>query len=221
MNQKRRMHTAMMLAIGAILAAQATGSKAGIVYFENPPEGDPGHFNWHWQNPFEYDEATFEHWLDITRPSTNQFDLANPNSVGQLSVGRDLDNWTSGGAEVAWIDEQQGETRAFKFGEEISDDAMFNTISLHLREDNTSEFEPMTLAYIGVKTGSGNFGWIAVERRGEPGDFPDDHQFRAFGWAYETIPGKPILAGQIPAPGAVAPLALAGIVFARRRRERA
>jgi hypothetical protein len=65
--------------------------------------------------------------------------------------------------------------------------------------------------YIGVLTGGGNYGWIEVERF--------DFQLVAYSWAYQTETGVPILAGQVPAPGAAAVLCLGAAHACRRRRD--
>ncbi|MDX2147603.1 MAG: hypothetical protein SFZ23_08790 [Planctomycetota bacterium] len=55
------------------------------------------------------------------------------------------------------------------------------------------------------------FGWLNARSLGPAGA-------EVLGWAYETTPNSPILAGAIPTPGAAALLALGGVVAARRRR---
>jgi MYXO-CTERM domain-containing protein len=186
---------------------------AGIVHFINPDPGQEGHFNWNLQDPDG--PITFEQWLDITRPSTDQFELRNGNSVGQFfdENGGDWRNYTSDGAEVARI---PGffTTRAFLSDESIDDDAMFNHVAFHVAstgEGIESDFPQGELRYIGVLTTSGNYGWIAVIR--------DIRSLRALAWAYETEPGVPINAGQVPAVGGVALFGLAGLAARRRRRE--
>lgn len=88
-------------------------ASAGIVYFENPPPGNEGHFAWHWQIPDE--PQTFENWLNITKPSTDQFEFATADSVGQLSTHDGESNATAGGASVARVAGLLV-TRAFTFG---------------------------------------------------------------------------------------------------------
>lgn len=63
--------------------------------------------------------------------------------------------------------------------------------------------------FVGVRTPTGNYAWIEVERTGL--------SLRAFAWAYETEPGVPILAGQVPAPGTAVMLAMTLATGLRRR----
>lgn len=185
---------------------------AGIVHFVNPDPGEEGHFHWHWQRPD--DPVTFENWLDITRPSTDQFGLATPNSVGQLyeDDGGDSRNITFGGAGVALV-EGTTITRAFEFGQDIVG-APYNHRAAHWFTAGgplESDFPDGELRYIGVLTGGGNYGWIAVIR--------ENRDLRALAWAYETVPGRTIHAGEVPGLGGVPLFGLLGLAARRRRRE--
>lgn len=189
--------------------------EAGIVHFINPPPGEEGHFNWHWQIPDE--PQTFENWLDITKPSTEQFGLASPNSVGQLSTHSGDENGTSGGAAVA-TSEGTVSTHAFMFGEEtVGFD--YDEVALHVYDSGLSEFPQGEVRYIGVLTASGNYGWIAVERM--EGGYPERMNLIVFAWAYQTEPGVGIRAGEVPGLGGVPLFGLAGLAARRRRRPRA
>ena len=64
--------------------------------------------------------------------------------------------------------------------------------------------------YVGVRTDGGHYGWIEVERTGL--------SLAAFSWAYETVPGAPVYAGVVPAPGTLALAPLAALVRGRRRK---
>jgi len=184
---------------------------AGIIAFENPDPGEEGHFNWHWQGI--EDPITFEQWLDITKPSTEQAGLANGNSVGQLlgdSGAGDIQNKTQGGADVANV-ENSVLTRAFVFGEDVSV-ASFRNITWHWFISGANfetELPENELRYIGVRTENNNFGWIAVIR--------EESDLRPTAWAYETEPGVPINAGQVPV-GGTAPILGLGLLFRRSRK---
>jgi hypothetical protein len=209
---------AFISCVQGLMFAFVPSAFAGIIYFENPPPGQEGHFNWHWQMRFE--EETFENWLDITKSPMEQSDIGGTNSVGQLCLGCDITsdyNWTSGGAAVATF--QDGAihaTMALDFGDPVQTN-QFETLSAHVYdfEKRHSDFEVGVLSYIGVLTGSGNYGWILVERIGE--SHFDLYNLVAYAWAYETIPGKPINAGDIPAPGGAAAFALLALGTRRRR----
>jgi len=66
------------------------------------------------------------------------------------------------------------------------------------------------LRYIGVLTASGQYGWIEVSRA--------DLSLTAHAWAFETEPGVPIIAGQVPAPMSLALFGLGVYTTTRRRR---
>lgn len=72
--------------------------------------------------------------------------------------------------------------------------------------------------YIGLMTALGQHGWLHVS--GQSGMGTNIHSVMFDGWAYESQPGTPIGAGEIPAPGAFV-LGCLGIGLAtwfRRRR---
>jgi len=184
---------------------------AGIVHFINPDPGQEGHFNWH---PGRF-PSTFEQWLNITKPSTDQFELRTGNSVGQLfdDNGGDWINSTSNGAAVGRVDGLLA-TRAYDFGQVIDSGSIFDDLAFHVINNGgeiQSDFPEGELLYIGVRTEAGNYGWIAVIRTFD--------SLRALAWAYETEPGVSINAGQVPAVGGVALFGLAGLAARRRRRE--
>lgn len=108
-------------------------------------------------------------------------------------------------------------TVALALGDPVAGNA-FESLSAHVYdfEERRSDFEIGVPAYIGVLTGYGNYGWILVERIG--GSHFDLYNLVAYAWAYETIPGKPINAGDIPAPGGAAAFALLTAAARRRRR---
>lgn len=74
-------------------------------------------------------------------------------------------------------------------------------------------------AFIGLEFQAGGnnyFGWMEVY------NYPNIAAGQVLGWAYETIPNAPILAGQVPEPSSVALLILGGaVVWFRYNRKRA
>jgi hypothetical protein len=186
-------------------------ARAEIIHFTNPAPGEAGHYNWHYESI-----EGWESWLDITAPSTAQSNLVSGSSVGQL-YGSSQINRTIGGAAVdRAFDAAWGGfvTSSYSAGMLINGGTFFNNFSVHALEiEPTSvittfpEGEPL---YIGVRTGKGQYGWIEVERTGL--------SFAAFSWAYETEPGVPIYAGQIPAPSALALLVITAFTSQSRRR---
>jgi MYXO-CTERM domain-containing protein len=204
-------HNTVSAVCAAMSVLSGGSAMAGIVHFINPDPGQEGHFNWHWQGP--EDPRTFENWLDITRPSTDQFELGNGASVGQLGSRSGDENGTFGGASVRIVGGGSGFTLALEFGDPVHA-GEFDDLAFHWLDQGggiESEFPENELRYIGVLTASGSYGWIAVIR--EAGDL------RAFAWAYETEPGVSINARQVPAVGGVALFGLAGLAARRRRRD--
>jgi hypothetical protein len=205
-----------LLAAAAALAA-GTQAYGEVVIFINPPEGEPGHFDWTF-GPDDGQPGTPPQWLDITRPSTDQGGLVGPRSVAQLffSGGSDADqsNYTYGGASVGG----DGSTRPFYAGDTISGATSdFHHYSDHIGWGHggpSSLFPANVSAYMGVRFNDidgYHYGWIGVVWSGY-------EDFDAFAWGYETEPGVGIIAG-IPAPGTLAALAF-GAVVTRRGRKR-
>ncbi|MCL4211273.1 MAG: hypothetical protein HRU76_09180 [Phycisphaeraceae bacterium] len=197
----------------AFSAAFVWNASGGIVHFVNPAPGEPGHFNWHWQQRF--DPPSWEHWLNITKPSTDQQESRTGNSVGQhFAGGGDMFNATS---EAAWIASYSDlvVTRALELDDDVSA-SFFRDGAEHSGDFKgwESDFPRGVVRYMGVLTQSGNHGWIAVIRAGEG---HHRYSFLALAWAYETVPGKPILAGQVPGAGGLA-LLLPAMFLTRRRR---
>jgi hypothetical protein len=87
--------------------------------------------------------------------------------------------------------------------------------SLHVRYDvGTSGFFVGTSGYIGVEfliDGQVHYGWIHL------GNYTW-WQSEIHGWAYESEPGKPILAGAIPEPSTTGAAAVAVVSLLLRRR---
>lgn len=202
------------LLVTGFIAAVAS---AEVVHFVNPGPGQSGHYAWG-SDP----DTGARSWLDITRPSTLQPDAQSGNSVGQV-YERVLD------AALVWhmpvsampvasllrSSDSGFSAQPLPAGAGIGPSAWWHTTALHVEIVHLPIFEVNSLfaegqrRYIGVRMDDDRYGWIEVELTGT-------HLF-AFGWAYETTPGVPILAGQVPAPGAAAVFALASLAALRRR----
>lgn len=196
----------------------AHAAHADIVHFVNPAPGQPGHFAWRLERA-----PGWESWLDITSPSTAQNNLISPNSVGQMYIDDpdegSPENRSWGGAAISRSSFAWGffATSAYTSGTLIGFSSFwFSAYSTHVLEMEPSSmvttFPEGARRYMGVRTGDGNYGWIEVERHGM--------NFTAFAWAYETEPGVPIVAGQVPAPGGAVLLAVGLVAASPRRRPR-
>lgn len=191
-------------------------ARAEIVHFTNPAPGQPGHYAWYGFMEFIY--------LDIMFSAEEQTNQPSGSSVVQVVIG-----YPTGGI---W--------GLLGFFDGLSDSAMIAGVHVPPYDDpfvlplqhgdsligldfldwgiyaagyppnSVSSFPEGALRYVGVLTRDGRHGWIAVERTGL--------NFNAAAWAYQTQPGEPIIAGQIPSPGAAALLTLSSFVCARRRR---
>jgi hypothetical protein len=219
----------------ALAAAAAAGAGAGgaampasadIVYFENPPPGTPGHFAWRpssvWDPPYYY-EYRPESWLDVKKPPHAQGGSGSLSSVAMIWKHIGHPNLpllvTQYVASVAHIRQhfswgaEHSVTEALSRGASINGQD-FGQYSAHVVSYfgiPHSQFELGRRAYIGLKTGAGQYGWIAVTR-------VSANRFVAFSWAYETEPGAPIRAGEIPAPGTLALLAFGAAAANTRKR---
>lgn len=67
----------------------------------------------------------------------------------------------------------------------------------------------MGLNNSGHNTSVFNYGWVGVRITNE-----DDATGEVVGWAYETVAGRPILAGQVPEPTSIATVLLGGMFAA-------
>lgn len=197
--------------------AFASATSADIVHFVNPAPDQPGHYDW------RFDWWTLEpSWLDITRAPSDQMNVPSGAAVGQLFAGEgDADyNMHEGGAHLlampSWggwsftqcLAESDPVASAYPYG-------WFDT-SAHAAASfsgpHSSFFPSGVPSYMGVRTAAGQLGWIMVVFE------IDDLNFRALEWAYQTEPGVPIVAGQIPAPASLALCGLGACMTMRRRR---
>jgi hypothetical protein len=217
-----------LLAAAAAIAA-GTQAYGEVIIFINPPEGEPGHFDW----ILDSDEFNPNIWLDITRPSTDQGDGLGPRSIGQHDYGfgstghwfYNVNHNPAGGALVAvGGDYLYPHTASLSAGTTVDGlltflDAGFKVHASYWEGPYygwlQSHFAAGEVAYMGVRFSDldgYHYGWIGVIRN------IDSLAFDAFAWGYETEPGVPIVAG-IPAPGTLAALAF-GAAVTRRGRKR-
>ncbi len=191
----------------------ASAAHAGIVHFVNPAPGQPGHFAW--------GQITEEDWLDITVGPGQQSNQPSGRSISQsfqaLGSNANVHEGEGRGAFIMASPDIITFTSPLLVGEPVTPSGLereWSTVGVH------AQFNPFTwefyswfpqgeARYIGVLTTGGNIGWIEVTRI--------DMFLVAHAWAYETVPGVPILAGQIPAPGAAVLLGLGPVTLRRRR----
>jgi len=186
---------------------------AAIVHFVNPAPGEPGHHAW------QLDILGPPSWLDITLSPHAQTNAPSPNSVAQLagSFGNLHGPDPGSPGQHALVLANLGPipfTAALLYGDPVQADATsdFFASTAHTGGGDLTNFPEGEHRYIGVLTMAGNFGWIEVVRH--------DMSLTAIAWAYETQPGVVIHAGQIPAPGVLAVLALGAMAGRRRVRRR-
>lgn len=224
------------IALALLCAAScAPAAHADIIHFINPAPGQPGHYNWNQRTyPTDDDPSNF---LDITRSAAAQdytwdnfagdgnvvlqrqinYDFAD--TIDDLGFATGHQGWW--GLEVANLLVNTDEwTASLSDGQPVtaagglawSNRARHVALFVHPGGPWYSLLPAGQRRYIGVLTGSGNYGWIEVER-------VNGFDLVAHSWAYETTPGVPITAGQIPAPGAGGLLlAAATLRICRRRR---
>ncbi len=204
-------------AIAGVVALAAAAAHANIVHFVNPASVEEGHYDWRWEPA-----AGWQSWLDITRGPTDQPNVLNGDSVGQLVVAfAPHANLTSSWPGIAAADvavDWENYTQYLTLA--LAEDAPLGGLAYlsqsHHFNPEMFPGEPHSLfpegqhMYIGVRTSSFRYGWIEVVRTGG--------SFAAFSWAYETEPGVPITAGQVPAPGQAAVFAACTLGACMRRR---
>lgn len=205
------------LSAALALGSLAPAGFAAIVHHLNPPLGEPGHYAW-------FAEIGVPNWLDITLPAAAQTNAESGSTIAQ-GLGGVPGGWPDWSVLIGGDSNHPGPWSAFAVAED--DDAFVLALSqgdtladrryeswalyaLGMPPNVSSLFPEGERRYIGVRTANGRFGWVEVARFGQ--------SLAAFSWAYETEPGVAITAGQVPAPGAAALLALASLRGIRRRR---
>ncbi len=219
----RTTRSAAELVTAAVALAAGTQAYGDVVRFDNPAEGDPGHFAW----TFSADENALS-WLDITMPSTDQAGLVSPMSVGQLYAGADyyVSNLTEGGAAVLYRSGVGVLTTSMVAGtiiDEYVDLPNFTAWSNAAYHSYYYFFAGQftyinSREYLAVRFEAGDgmhYGWIGVTVT----EINDVHTLSAFAWGYETDPMTPIAAGAVPAPGTLAALAFGAVALRRRKRQ--
>ncbi|MGE0366889.1 MAG: hypothetical protein AB7Q00_14275 [Phycisphaerales bacterium] len=190
---------------------------AGIIHFTNPAPGAPGHYDWY--AAVSGDGLS----LDIAAPPEGQTNAFNGSSLTQAFSGVPTGGTFSvlvgvAGAEFVSSDHEDSTfVTPLNAGEAFSSldfnsGALIATIVYPEGQPTAgfSLFPESARRYVGVRTSDGRFGWIEVQRSG--------YSIAALSWAYETVPGVPINAGQIPAPGPPALLAIGVYWISLRRR---
>ena len=91
-------------------------------------------------------------------------------------------------------------------------------LTMHDYVDGSGNFAANGTGYVGFGFGGPiefNYGWMRFTL--SAGDLPSSRTITLVDWAYESTVGQSIQVGAIPAPGAVAVAALAGLAGRRRR----
>lgn len=185
--KERRKRAAKALAAAGAIAGGAQ-AYALPVRFDNPPHGEPGHFDW--VGPIgQYVE------LDFALSPEDQTGDRGPTTVAQM-VHETSSNLVTDGALQAGDGDYRYFVVGVSAGELIPTDG---TVWQDYPAYIYSRYIPLSLlptccaTYLGVRfdVGSGyQYAWIGVVRPGL--------ELEAFAWGYETEPGVPIEAG---APG--------------------
>ncbi len=236
--RKRRAKAVKTLAAGAVIAA-GTHAYASAVRFENPPPGDPAHFDWDENTTFAWERSLYVHL-----PSGQQGTELYSNYYGVPVAGSrsfiQSDEWYYYGWNTAWVrmggnanvasdTGYYGFLWGFASGEEIGaaanwESGYYGPVGAKIRNpltDFTNLPDPGVPGYLGVKIanldgGPGfHYGWIGVIRNGGA---PGEEGLQAFAWGYETEVGSPVAAGA-PEPGTLAMLAFGAVALATRRKK--
>jgi len=197
--QRRKQAARALAAAGAI--AGGTYAYAEPVRFDNPADGEPGHF--HWAN-----SGGFGNVLDITLPANEQpGSYASASTLAQ-TLGAGYSNFSSyddGGLGVqATSLGASGSALGFESGDMIpnaSGDCGFYGDPFCFSDTGYFHYPGYGYipegvpAYLGVTIGGSDcayydncqYGWIGVVRNGA--------ELEAFAWGYETEVGVPVEAG--------------------------
>jgi hypothetical protein len=224
------------LAAGAAIAA-GTQAYAAPIRFDNPPPGEPSHFEW---------GTGYDYWnaLYINLPSDQQGNKNYPGYYGGFQRGpRSFSRtaewqyygWHPGWVVAGWFWDgmpnadiqtdtgSYGNAWGFAAGETVPspsalwDHTFYGGSMGKIRDPNNgfSLIPEGVPAYLGVRIsnlagGAGwHYGWIGVIR--------DAGNLQAFAWGYESELNTPIAAG-IPEPGTLAMLAFGAALAVGRRR---
>lgn len=208
----------MIIAAVCVFPLGIQAARAEIIHFVNPAPDQPGHYNWRF-------EPGAVHWLDITRSSGSQTNLANGSSVSQVSHDSPwgdfnvhlVEDFSSSATVLGIADGWFHPTWCLGFGDAVQSYPVEIDWLVYAEHVSPSEvlyfvsfFPENQSGYMGVRTMWGQHGWIEAVRTGM--------SLSAFSWAYETVPGQPIRAGEVPTPGAAVVLVVGVLASAARRR---
>lgn len=211
--------SALVLVVAA-MSALGPKLRSDVVWFENPPPGAEGHYDWHMGS---IDDPGI--WLDFTCASTDQPGQSGPTTVSQYF--NPYHNWwrasTNDSLGGAMVGVDQFVVAARPYGAEISEHSYFwgwfpiAQLAVGYEGFTWTEFWPGERQYFGVRfedtDGLMHNGWVGVIRT----SVETEMELDAFAWAYETTPEASIYAGVIPAPAGLVVLAGAAIRPWRRR----
>jgi len=209
-------HGAAALAAAAVIAA-GTQAYAAPVRFDNPADGEPGHFHWPINGTkLDFSVSASEQTGAGSGPTLiNQALFTSYGGIGKL-VGSNFwsQSFLVGGPAYSLVDFliPLGAGEMIPTTDPYWDADATSTIRhFYAPESLLPENEPV---YLGHRFDGGaglQYAWIGVVR--------DNHKLEAFAWGYETEVGVPIGAG-VPEPGSLALLAFGATAALRRRRRR-
>jgi hypothetical protein len=229
------------LAAGAAIAA-GTQAYAAPVRFDNPPPGEPNHFDW----PAAIGSFQYFHSLYIQLPPEDQgtamywdwygFPQPGPRSFMRTQERQGYyGNWYDAWIRAGWFASNAGIQTAGNFwgafagavesGDPIPAPGLDWNQSGEFGDESWGKVRNATSgeslipegipAYLGARIQNLDGG--AGFHYGWIGVIRDGGDLQAFAWGYETDVGVPIAAG-IPEPGTLAMLAFGAALVASRRR---
>jgi hypothetical protein len=211
--RRRRDVTAVRLVVAVAAIAVAVPVRADPVRFDNPPPGDPQHFEWAGGTSGQ------PVWLDLLRPPADQVALtAGPSRIGQyrFTLGADDLGWLASAASTSCLvvadvggfghflveTEYDPWVGFVPHGHEL-----WSTAGYSYHYGYGSRLAEGLPVYLGVRFDPGygdglHYGWVGVQRAGTRLD--------ALAWGYDTEPA--------PEPGTLVGLAFGTAVVVWRRR---
>ena len=205
-------HAALLLGLLVMALAPGVGHAQGTIVYHNPPD----------HLMFSRGEATRLHDIDMNSDGTVDFVFRAYTSFSTYSTtGNRSVAIPQGGLDFGSFSIPLAE--GFEIGPTLSDPLSWQSSfqpgfppgywvgqTLHVFDSiGASGFwQPNLTGYLGVEfqiKGNAHYGWIRLSTL----PFPTANGGTIHDWAYNSIPGEFILAGQVPEPGTVA-LLLAG-----------
>ena len=192
-NRARRQRAVRTAALaGAAALAAGTSAYAEPVRFDNPADGEVGHF--HWPAPINGS------WLDVTLDAASQPGMASGDSsfrhliYDEPSYGFGTVDTPVDEPNDVVVDQSSGYSVLVGLDSgQIIDNAVgvWNPTGYATYVyAGLAAFAEGVSKYLGVRFDAGSgyqYGWIGVTRNG--------NELEAFAWGYETEPGVPICAG--------------------------